>query len=144
MCVMFAFNGKYVQNNNIGPDTIINIGLSGGVIPHIFEVIKSTKAKMPECSFKWSKSNIDIIVSNIENNEEVQIKKLTKFFDLLQVDGLKEGTIRQLFKNDCKTVSEILSMNKADFENVDGFAKKNQKKFMILFKVKSKTYRVLN
>lgn len=123
-----AFNGNYVKTNKLGPGSKVLIGLGGGVIPHIFEVTRQTESKMPSEDYTWSENQVDIILSQPKDNETVQSKQLLKFFDTLEVDGLKAGTISQLVNAGYNSVPKILAMSEADFEKIDGFAKKKAHK----------------
>ncbi len=123
-----AFNGSYVETNKLGPGSKVLVGLGGGVIPHIFKITHSTEAKMPTEKYKWSDNKIDIILSEAKENETVQSKQLLKFFDTLEVDGLKAGTIAQLMNAGYNSVAKIIAMDESDFEKIDGFAKKKAQK----------------
>ena len=123
-----GFNGKYIYNNKIGPGSTIKIGLSGGVIPHIFEVTKCTEPKMPVDDYTWSENEVDIILVNGDENETVIKKLMLRFFQILEVDGVKEGTIKQLFDAGYNSISKVLSMEKDDFNKINGFGKKKTEK----------------
>ncbi len=123
-----AFNGKYVETNQLGPGSKVMVGLSGGVIPHIFKITHSTEAKMPSDNYVWSKNDVDIVLCNPEDNDQVQMKQMLRFFDTLEVDGLKAGTIKQLMSAGYNSVAKIIAMNESDFETVDGFGKKKSHK----------------
>ena len=126
-----GFNGKYIYNNKIGPGSTIKIGLSGGVIPHIFEVTKCTEPKMPVEDYTWSENDVDIILVNGDENETVIKKLMLRFFQILEVDGVKEGTIKQLFDAGYNSISKVLSMEKDDFNKINGFVKKKSEKIYI-------------
>jgi len=123
-----AFNGKYIESNHLGPGSKVLVGLSGGVIPHIFEVTYKTTAKMPPDDYKWSENDVDIILSLPEENETVQSKQILRFFDKLDVEGLKAGTVKQLATGSFDTIPKILAMKEEDFETVEGFGKKKARK----------------
>ena len=71
-----AFNAKYIVENKIGPNTQIKLVRSGDVIPHILEIIKSSKEpQMPtDIEYEWNDSNVDIIAKN--NSVEQKPKKI--------------------------------------------------------------------
>ena len=82
-----GFNAKYIIDNKIGKHTILKIIRSGDVIPHILEILKSTKADLPNMKYKFTDSKVDIIVD--ESNKDIDknrlIKNLTYFFKKLKL-----------------------------------------------------------
>ena len=75
-----AFNAKYIIDNQIGPGSIVKIIRSGDVIPHVLEVIKKTKVKMPDVEYKWNDTNVDLIA--IGEKSDDQIIKVSAVTDL--------------------------------------------------------------
>lgn len=95
--VTFAtgFNGKFIKDNEIGPGTIIKITKSGSVIPYILEVVKSTNADLPEeNTWKWNDTGVEIL--GIGADVEVAIMQATHFFTTLEVENLKETSLRKV------------------------------------------------
>ena len=72
-----GFNGKYINDNNIGKGSKLEIIRSGDVIPHIKKVIKSTEADMPNVKYKWTETKVDIIVD--EDSDDIKYEKLVKY-----------------------------------------------------------------
>jgi NAD-dependent DNA ligase len=108
---------------------LIQIVRSGDVIPYIKGVtVAAEKAKMPEQSYTWSETNVDVILENFSEDSTVREKNATVFFTTLEVDGLSSGNIKRLFKAGYNSVAKILKMSKADFETVDGFKDKSAEK----------------
>lgn len=89
-----GFNAKYIVENNIGKDTVVEMTKSGDVIPYIVSVIKGTSPILPE-NFKWTASNIEI-ESCSKNSDELFIKRMVCLFEVCEIKGVKEGTIKNI------------------------------------------------
>lgn len=62
-----GFNANFIVKNKIGIGSIIKIQRSGDVIPHIIAILKvadNNEPLMPDISYKWNKTNIDIIIDD--------------------------------------------------------------------------------
>lgn len=94
-----GFNAKFIYDNAIGPGTVVSITKSGSVIPYILNVTKPTKAKMPygDSLWEWNESEVEAIVINPDSHPEVIFKQVLSFFETLDVDLLKEATLKKVF-----------------------------------------------
>jgi NAD-dependent DNA ligase len=120
-----GFNGKFVETNKIGIGAVIELVRSGDVIPHIKSVTTPAEtAKMPNVSYHWTDTHVDIILDDVSLDETVQEKNITAFFTSLEVDGLSSGNVKRLMKAGYNTIPKILHMKKTDFEKVEGFKEK--------------------
>ena len=117
-----GFNGAFIEQNKIGIGAVIEIIRSGDVIPHIKSVTQpAEKAKMPDESYKWNDTHIDIILENVENDPTVREKNITGFFKGIGVDGLKSGNVDRIISAGYDSVSKIVKMSVDDFLKVEGF-----------------------
>jgi NAD-dependent DNA ligase len=124
-----GFNGKFIEENNIGIGAIIQMVRSGDVIPYIKSVTTpAEKAKMPLVPYIWNKSHVDVLLEKPAEDEGVQEKNITAFFTTIEVDGLGKGNVHKIYKSGKTTVAEIIKMTAADFEKIDGFKKKTADK----------------
>ena len=120
-----AFNGAFVEKNGIGIGAVIQLIRSGDVIPHIQQVIKPAAiTKMPTQEYEWTKNHVDIKLVDMDCDETVREKNIVGFFTGLGVTGLSTGNIRKIMKTGHDTIPSILSMDKDDFLEVDGFKEK--------------------
>ena len=120
-----GFNGKFIESNKIGVGAVIQIIRSGDVIPYIKSVtVQAEMAKMPNVSYHWTETNVDIVLDNMEDDETVQAKNITDFFTGLEVDGLGGGNVKKIMNAGYTTVPAILKMTKDDYAKVDGFKTK--------------------
>lgn len=124
-----GFNGKFIEDNKIGVGAIIEIIRSGDVIPYIKSVIQpAEQAKLPDMSYHWNETHVDMILNDVDDNEAVLEKNITAFFTSLKVDGLSEGNVKRIMKAGFKTIPKIILMKETDFEDVEGFKEKMIKK----------------
>lgn len=117
-----AFNAKYVQDNDIGPNTIIKLVRSGDVIPHILQVVKSTKAKMPVIDYTWTDTKVDIIAK--KQSMDGLIQSLTFSVQKLKIKNVNEGIIKKLVENNIKTIIDLLNIHKEFLLDLDSFQEK--------------------
>jgi NAD-dependent DNA ligase len=106
-----AFNAKYVEDNNIGKGTILNITRSGDVIPHIVNIVKSTEAQMPDIDYTWNETGVDIVCVD-KNGKEQWIKKISYMFSLLDIKGVKEGVLTKLYECGIDDDQKLFSLKK--------------------------------
>ena len=124
-----GFNGNFIESNKIGIGAIIEIIRSGDVIPYIKSVITPAEtAKMPNIPYKWTTTNIDIMIDNMDTNEVLQEKRIVNFFTTLEVENLSSGNVKRIMKAGYDTIPKILRMSKQDFGKVEGFKEKMAEK----------------
>lgn len=94
-----GFNGKFIEDNNLGPGAEVKITKSGTVIPYILEVVTSApKIKYPNEYWKFNESGVEFIVGNLDTHPEMIFKQILDFFETLDVDHLKEANLRKVFE----------------------------------------------
>ena len=117
-----GFNAKYVIDNNIGKDSILNIIKSGDVIPYVHSIVKSTKPNLPQCNYKWNESKIDFIITDYDNNDYKKTQ-LLHFCNNMEMKYINDGIIDILFNNHFDTIFKIINMNITDFNSLPKFSK---------------------
>lgn len=115
-----GFNGKYIQDNKIGPGTKVRILLSGDVIPFVAEIVESTQAQMPTTEYIWNKTKVNIMLKNEEDDEELSKKKILSFFRTLKVENLSVGLINRLIDNGYDSIAKIMEITKEQLLDLDG------------------------
>lgn len=137
-----GFNAKYILQNNIKQGTIVKIGLSGNVIPHIFEIVCGNEEQLTksvwedlkhpitmglleniDCepgSYNWNKNKVDLVSANKDNHACI-IKKNMVFFHSFEIKcGLQETTLMNLYKSlGIYKLSDILSLTVEQWEQVE-------------------------
>ena len=147
-----GFNAKYILQNNIKHGTVVKIGLSGNVIPHIFEIVRNdgnlpvsvwedlthpTTQKLLEnieqdvSSYCWNKNNVDLISTNSDNYESI-VKKNMIFFQSFELKcGLQETTLLNLHNSlGIYKLQDILTLSVEQWEQVDKVGTKKGEKIV--------------
>ena len=120
-------NAKFIVDNILGPDAIIEIIRSGDVIPKVQKVIKiasSEKPDLPKGKWHWNETHVDIIIDNTDNNDML-IKNIYFFFSTLNTKGLGEQNVRKLVDSGLDSILKIINASKDDFLKVEGFGEKS-------------------
>lgn len=137
-----GFNAKYILQNNIKNGTVVKIGLSGNVIPHIFEIVGGNNDRLSQSvwenlthpisqklleniefesgSYSWNKNKVDLISANNEN-PACAIKQNMVFFQSFELKcGLQETTLANLYKSlGIYKLEDVLSLNVEQWEKVE-------------------------
>ena len=130
-----GFNAKYIQENHIGPGSILTIGLSGGVIPHVFDIITTSSTgvgKLPDKSivgeYFWNESGVDIILQ--KETKEVLLKKALIFLKSLDIDMIGIGIMKLIFFDD--SISSILDILLLNHDQWVSYPKIGEKKYILI------------
>ena len=120
-----GFNGKFIESNKIGVGAVIQLIRSGDVIPYIKSItMEAETAKMPNVSYHWNETKVDIILDDIEGDITVNEKNITSFFVGIKVDGLSTGNVKRLMNAGYDSILKIIHMKKEDYEGIEGFQTK--------------------
>jgi len=129
-----GINARYIVQNNIGKNTILEIERSGDVIPNIKSVITPTKYLLPEnVKWEWNKTAVDIQISqqNGENeNTNMEIQKLLHFFKELETPNLGPKTIENIYNSGFTNISLILSLTKTSLLEKCGYKDKSSENIL--------------
>ena len=127
-------NAKYVIDNKIGKNAVVEMIRSGDVIPKIEKVIKgSNDIPLPLIPYKWDKNEVNFIVdkskTNIEKDSIYILRNVTNFFKTIGTADVNEGIIKKLIdkypnKNINQIIMKIITMKPEDFLEIDGFKDK--------------------
>ena len=127
-----GFNAAFIRDNKINKGSRVLITRSGEIIPYIIEVI--TKCDTPllpnqeEINFVWNDTNIDIILTEKDEDNVVKIKSLVHFFTNLSIERINEGVVKKLYDNGYNEIIKILEMKVEDFLKIPTFKEKMAEK----------------
>jgi DNA ligase (NAD+) len=125
-----GFNAKYIKDNKLGPGAKIIIIRSGDVIPYIKEILMSSKNwSEPKVDYTWSETGVDAIASDLSGTDYLS-KNLVHFFNILDVDGMKAGTINKLINAGFDSIETILELKVENLLDVSGFNIKSAEKLV--------------
>lgn len=117
----FADKDKRLPVRPLGVGAQIRIIRSGDVIPYIMEVVKpARKPSEPAVPYTTDGVTAMAVKSDIKN-PDIKKKQILHFFKVLEVDGLKSGTVDMLFDSGLNTVSKIIKADADKFLTIDGF-----------------------
>lgn len=120
-----GYNGKYIQDNQIGVNTIVNISRCGDVIPNIISVVSSTSALFPEVPFTWNNTHVDLIASDVEHLPQYLVKNILHLLRALEISSVSEGRIDNLVRSKSITsVIQFLTLQEQDLQGIAGFGNK--------------------
>lgn len=120
-----GFNAAFIKQHKLGPGAVVEIIRSGDVIPYIKSVKQSAShIKWPSVDYVWNNTNIDILLTNPNDDEDVKKKNIALFFKKIGVEGLSEGNVRRIYESGYQSILEFLSMTKSQFLEIEGFKEK--------------------
>lgn len=122
-----GFNADFIVKNNIGPGTKLLITRSGCINPYILEVIEGTEASLPTCEYEWDMTKVNIVC---KLNDNVLIKRLYYFFDLLGAKYLGLKIVEKIYHGGYKTISSILSITIDQLTSIKGFQLKGAQRII--------------
>jgi len=123
-----GFNLRYIIDNKLGKGAEIQIIKSGDVIPYIYNIIKpADETQMPNSDIKWhwNETQVDAIVDNIEDNEDVNTKRIISFFSVMKIAGVGEGVVNKMVNAGYNEVKTILQLTPDIIAKIDGFQLKS-------------------
>lgn len=114
-----AHNAKFVKDNRIGKGAIVHLIKSGSIIPKIEKVLKPSKInpfKQIAGKYMWNETNVDIFIKDNEDNDEATVRRITHFFNVLGVDGLRVGSVRNIYESGkVQDEADMLSLPVSDW-----------------------------
>lgn len=120
-----AFNAKFVNDNGIGKGARIAILRSGDIIPYIVKVLKQVQPDKPSVAefgaYALDKKGTQYVLTNPLDNDDFRIQKITRFFANIDVDYMREQTVRRLYASGFTNIKKITHATAADFARVPGF-----------------------
>ncbi len=117
-------NAKYIYDNKIGPGTVITLIRSGDVIPYVQEVLKGTKAQMPDAdgyNWKWDATKVNTVLVEPSEDDVVKIKRLTNFFRVLGAENVSIGLVSRAYEAGYDTPTKIMRMTQGQWMKLPGF-----------------------
>jgi len=145
-----GYNAKFIQENQIGEGSILEVIRSGGVIPKITGVIKVGKLALPthcpSCNTKleWNENAVDLVCNN-KGCDEINFQKVAFFFVRFNIVGFAEKTIKKVYDAGYNTVGKILSMSFIDIQKIEGMGNLSATKLLKEFdeKIKQAPFEVI-
>jgi len=119
-------NARFVYENRIGPGAVITLIRSGDVIPKIESVVTPARSWSPPPGregkdWDWTDSGADVFAhKKLEASDQQRIRAMTHFFVTMGVDGIREGTVRNLYEAGFDTVEKMLEAHAEEYADILG------------------------
>ena len=115
-----GYNAKFIVENGIGPGAEIKVIRSGDVIPRIASITRPVEPSMPSVPFKWNATKVDIYIADIEEDDDVKIRRLVKFFSDMDIENIGRGTVARLYECGLTSLSDYLTATRNTFMSLPG------------------------
>lgn len=129
-------NARFVKDFGLGVGSVVSIVRSGMVIPKIIDVIKSVPFQMPDVpNIDWNENGVELMT--LDETDEQRFKQTVSFFEILEVDNVGEGVVKQLWDAGYDSVKAILELTPDKLSKLEGFGKR--KSMIVYNSIQSKT-----
>jgi DNA ligase (NAD+) len=122
-------NARYILKTGLGVGARVVVKRSGMVIPKIHDVLETVEFVMPNIpDIEWNENGVEL--RTIYETDEQRFKQAVSYFEILEVDAVREGVVKQLWDAGFNSIPSILNMTLSDYQNLPGFGdRKSQKVF---------------
>lgn len=120
-----AHNANHVRTWNMGKGTCVDIIRAGNTIPCLKNiVVDSSIIPIYPITYKWHWQGLDIVLDEIDNNVEVQIRRITHFFKTIKLKQFGPSTSRNMHQNGLTTAEAIIGASIKDLIKIKGIGVK--------------------
>jgi DNA ligase (NAD+) len=123
-------NADFIIKNGIGPGAIIKLIKGGEIIPKIVAVLEKKEPQLPNVEYKWNETKKELILLNMEEDENVKIKRIVTFFKTIGVENIGHGLYKKMYINGFDTIYKIMNIKKVDLLKLDGIKEKSSQKII--------------
>lgn len=134
-------NARFVKDLGIGTGAKVIVKRSGMVIPTITDVIEPVKwvePILPNITIEWNDNGVEL--QTVGETDQQRFKQAVSFFEILEVENVGEGVIRQLWDNGFDSIEKILRLSPGDLHNLPGFG--TRKAVIVTSSIFNKTRKV--
>jgi len=122
-------NARFVKDLGLGTGAKVLIKRSGMVIPIIYDVVEKVDFQMPNVpNIDWNENGVELMT--LTETDEQRFKQTVSFFEILEVDNVGEGVVKQLWDAGFDSVKAILELTPDKLSKLEGFGKR---KAMIVY-----------
>lgn len=116
-------NARFVKDLGLGKGAKVLIKRSGMVIPIIYDVIEKVDFEMPDVpNIDWNENGVELMT--LTETDEQRFKQTVSFFEILEVDNVGEGVVKQLWEAGYDSVKSILELTPDKLSKLEGFGKR--------------------
>ncbi|MFN9113421.1 MAG: hypothetical protein ACK5XN_25395, partial [Bacteroidota bacterium] len=106
-----GYNKRYIENNQLGVGSLVNISRVGDVIPQIATIIEAKGfeklIKCPVCKETLKENEVNYFCENKECSGKL-FQNILYFFEKLKVDGISHNIISKFFLQNIKDLDLII------------------------------------
>ncbi len=123
-----GFNAAYVNENKIGPGSVLRVTKAGTVIPYILNAVSPSTVENYDQWFQetfdefgewhWSENHVDAILN--ESSSDSIIRQMVSFFDSVNAPQLGIGNCTKLYNAGFISVLMIIGATRAELCRVIG------------------------
>lgn len=122
-----GYNASFIYNNQIGPGAVVKLIRAGDVIPSIVSVVTPMQTddyqswfnqQLDQYQWQWSENIVDIILTNSEDNKQVQFEKLKLFFDTIDIPHLGQQHLQTMFDKGFVSPESIITLIEPDIQGL--------------------------
>jgi NAD-dependent DNA ligase len=122
-------NARFVKDLGLGKGAKVLIKRSGMVIPIIYDVVEKVEFQMPDVTnIDWNENGVELMT--LTETDEQKFKQTVSFFEILEVDNVGEGVVKQLWEAGFDSIKAILELTPDKLSKLEGFGKR---KAMIVY-----------
>jgi DNA ligase (NAD+) len=116
-------NARFIKEMGIGIGAKVVIKRSGMVIPLITQVTHKVEFTLPDLpNIGWNDNGVELIT--LTETDEQRLQQAISFLDIIGVEEVGEGVVRQLWDAGYNSIGSILMMTPEEMENLEGFGKR--------------------
>lgn len=124
-------NAKHIVNWGITKDTDITIVRSGDIIPQVKSVDGNTGTPiLPTTTYSWHWDKCDIVLDDIDNNKNVQIKRIYHYFKTIALKQFGEKTAEYFYDVGLTTPEKAIYATAKDFQRIKNVGPKKAESFV--------------
>ena len=116
-------NARFVKDIGLGVGAKVVVKRSGMVIPIIADVIEGVDFVMPNVpNIDWNENGVELMT--LTETDEQRFKQAVSFLEILEVERVGEGVVRQLWDAGFDSIKSIIEVTPDKLYKLEGFGKR--------------------
>jgi len=127
VCKASGHNAKYIMSKQLGIGALVEVTLSGDIIPQVANVlISSPNIPAPSIPYHWNESGVEILVNDLNIYPEIRIQSIASFLTHLSIKCCGVATITKIFYGaNIQTIDGFLVMKEVQISHIAGLGDKS-------------------
>lgn len=126
-------NAKFIVENKLGVGSRVKISRGGDVIPDIVQVLSPGTPQLPnypEGSYKWNENNVEFVLTNPDDDSNVQKKRILYFIKHMGIENIGPGVMDLIYNAGYTTIKHILNLTVGHLSVIPGLGAKSGMKII--------------